>query len=230
MENERLQDLEAQLHVLEETLLEIAVCDRQWGEYGTPSFQGEWFLQDRASAIIDLISEEAGPLTFEEWQDLGIRLGDKYRGDFLGGTIHLLDPEDRPKAIAWAWKETSLGEAWGTSLRPYLQDLRGDGSAGSQLLTDEGKWISRPTKPLRLYRGASEKDAEGRSWTDDLAVAELFTSGPQGRPTGVVNVATVAPVHLLMRLRGRKESEWVVDPVAFVGNSPQQLPLETETR
>lgn len=116
-------------------------------------------------------------------------------------------------------KDSYLETAGVWSMVEYpIRALDGD---GWQELFDEagytvdGEPAERPTKPVRLYRGAVDESACGWSWTDDLGVARKFASGElwhSGGRAGRVWVATVEPWRLLARISDRQESEYVVDP------------------
>ncbi len=79
--------------------------------------------------------------------------------------------------------------------------------------TVEGISADRPTRSLRLYRGAVPKHRDGWSWTDDRQLAEWFAQRAHNAREGRVWTALVEPCRLLARISQERpgESEYVVD-------------------
>lgn len=75
----------------------------------------------------------------------------------------------------------------------------------------DGVHAERPTKPMRLYRGATVEGKHGMSWTSDLDTARFFTIPTDG-DEGTIWTATFEPEHLLAHITARDEHEYVVDP------------------
>jgi hypothetical protein len=73
-----------------------------------------------------------------------------------------------------------------------------------------------PTKPIRLYRGASVAGAFGWSWTHSIDTARWFANRPAQRGVGRVWTAEVSPHRIFAHFPdSRGEGEYVVDATAM---------------
>jgi hypothetical protein len=76
-----------------------------------------------------------------------------------------------------------------------------------------GRRAVRPTENLNLFRGATEDQKRGMSWTTEVDVARSFAYDRiSRRPVGNLYTATIEPEWLLASIdEGHSEKEWVVD-------------------
>ena len=139
--------------------------------------------------------------------------------------ILLVPPPDRPLAL---WRRWSAGQLSTDALRWWLPHVWREVvrlPPAIALATD--RWIAmfrevgfvgdppraRPQVPVRAYRGASESEAAGMSWTPSFDLAgwyadrTIMTTGDRG----VVFEAVIDPDSILAILRQGANTEIVVD-------------------
>lgn len=136
------------------------------------------------------------------------------------GQLDLADPTmNGVVAAAWASGEPGSASCIGYGEWQKLFRLNG--------FTYLGVPSSRPTEPVRVYRGCTPEHRFGMSWSIEVAVARSFaTEGMSSRPPGVVYVAHVQPEHLLAFIEeGHEEHEWVVDPAGLSDANVRLLDL-----
>jgi hypothetical protein len=120
-----------------------------------------------------------------------------------------VDPELLPVLVPSAWQMAE----WPTRvLRSdrwrHLWQLSG--------YVHNGRWVDRPTMPVRLYRGTDARHRYGWSWTAERATAEWFAARKLwvllGHQPGAVWTALVPPMAMLATITDGREPEIVVDP------------------
>jgi hypothetical protein len=122
--------------------------------------------------------------------------------------LNLLDYDVLTQEAAIALlKEAWTGTEFPTQNDEETQDRWTSAFSSAGWVSDDGS--TRPTEPVRLYRGAVPECSYGMSWTGDVEKARWFAKrfGPEGE----VFCATFQPGDLLARFTGRNEDEYVVD-------------------
>ncbi|KAA0109956.1 hypothetical protein CIW51_30175 [Mycolicibacterium sp. P9-22] len=153
--------------------------------------------------------------------DVGIVNCSKLLRDLNGsGQLDLADATMNG-VVAGVWASGESGSASCIGCREWQTLFRLNG------FTYLGVPSSRPTEPVRVYRGCTPEHRFGMSWSTEVAVARSFaTQGMSSRPPGVVYVAHVQPEHLLAFIdEGHDEHEWVVDPVGLSDANVRLLDL-----
>lgn len=88
----------------------------------------------------------------------------------------------------------------------------GDGNPFVGLDDEEREALEKMDDHIEIYRGGSEHNIDGWSWSTDIEKARFFANRYAGEGTRVLARATVAKEDIIGYLTGRSESEVVVDP------------------
>ena len=142
---------------------------------------------------------------FPTWMRLIHRLGRNDLPDVLMLHWHDLEPEELAYAISDAWSAAEYPEQYHRTT-DWKMLMRHVG------YTVDGVPADRPSRPLRLWRGATLEGSRGMAWSTSRETAEWFRDrlnyfGLDGR----LWTAEVTPRRMLMACNDRDEHEVVIN-------------------
>ena len=167
-------------------------------EYARQSTMDDW--------LDGLTGEES--VTVDMLVSAGIRFGRNSYPTLVAEVdeMGLLTPQVASRVVPDAWSSAEFPFAHlGADRWAELFDQAG--------YTVDGIVTARPTRPLKLWRGALGEGRDGWSWTDDREQAAWFAARPFYEGAAKVWVAKVPPEALLARITEARpgENEYVVD-------------------